>query len=70
MKQEQMQGTLPIKVFEVGVLNLGKVTLKKVSLHQLRPTGGRGCNQKKCLFLRTPSGEGEGGGLLFWKIPR
>ncbi|XP_022278566.1 uncharacterized protein LOC111097324 isoform X2 [Canis lupus familiaris] len=57
MKQEQMQGKLPIKVFKVGVLNLERVALKKVSLHQLRPTGGRGCNRKKCLLSWTPSGK-------------
>lgn len=56
MKQEQMQGALPVKVFEVGVLNLGKVTLKKVSLHQLRPTGGRHVIKRNACFVEHPVG--------------
>lgn len=63
-----MQGKLPMKVFKVGVLNLGKVLWGKVLLHQLRPTGSREYNQKKRLLHWTPNGEVERGGLLFRKI--
>lgn len=70
LKQEQIQGTLPIHVFEVGVLNLGKVPRGEVLLHPLRPARGRERHGEERLLHRTPSGKVERGECWFWKVPR